>query len=134
MCIRDRLRSFREHEETIDVLAATDPANAWGNLLPWPARDEGAPRPRRTAQALVVLSNGRPCLYVERHALILFPAAAQSQDTLHRATAALLAHAPLKSLRILKVDGMDALASPSADRLVKAGFVRDYRGLVLSQG
>jgi len=47
------------------VLAATDPANAYGAALPWPARptaDDGTPatghKPGRKAGALVVLVDG----------------------------------------------------------------------------
>jgi ATP-dependent Lhr-like helicase len=51
------------------VLAATDPANAYGAALPWPARPDETPgshRPGRKAGALVVLSGGELVLYVER--------------------------------------------------------------------
>ena len=55
------------------VLAATDPANAYGAALPRPARpvgEDGAPitghKPGRKAGALVVLVDGELILYVER--------------------------------------------------------------------
>ena len=51
------------------VLAAADPANAYGAALPWPARPgdgAGSHRPGRKAGALVVLVDGELVLYVER--------------------------------------------------------------------
>src|ERR1019366_1347912 len=51
------------------VLAAADPANAYGAALPWPTRPDEAPgghRPGRKAGALVVLTDGELVLYVER--------------------------------------------------------------------
>ena len=62
----DRLRAQqREPEEpTATVLAACDPANAYGAALPWPERE--GHRPGRKAGALVVLVDGALVFYVER--------------------------------------------------------------------
>jgi ATP-dependent Lhr-like helicase len=65
----DRLRSVRELPATgkgakaadTVVMAATDPANAYGLVLPWPIRG-----PQRVAGAYVVVRDGVACLYVER--------------------------------------------------------------------
>ncbi len=64
----DRLRAVREADEAaadrhppVLVLAATDPANAYGLCLPWPVRG-----PSRVAGAYVVSVGGEPSLYVER--------------------------------------------------------------------
>ena len=50
------------------VLAAADPANAYGAALPWPSQPDGRRRhkPGRKAGALVVLVDGELTLYVER--------------------------------------------------------------------
>ncbi len=51
------------------VLAAVDPANAYGAALPWPPRPDetqGGHRPGRKAGALVMLVGGQLVLYVER--------------------------------------------------------------------
>ncbi|GAA2625285.1 ATP-dependent helicase [Streptomyces axinellae] len=49
------------------VLAAADPANAYGAALPWPAPPQGAThKPGRKAGSLVVLVDGALTLYVER--------------------------------------------------------------------
>src|SRR5262249_9744191 len=54
---------------TVVVLAAADPANAYGAALPWPTRPDETPgghRPGRKAGALVILVAGQLVLYVER--------------------------------------------------------------------
>jgi ATP-dependent helicase Lhr and Lhr-like helicase len=43
------------------VLAATDPANVYGSLLPWPVKG-----PTRVPGAYVVLVGGKACAYLER--------------------------------------------------------------------
>jgi ATP-dependent Lhr-like helicase len=60
----DRLRSFKDpgpNDTSVHVLAATDPANAYGVSLPWPVKG-----PSRAAGAYVVLCGGMPSLYLER--------------------------------------------------------------------
>jgi ATP-dependent Lhr-like helicase len=63
----DRLRSMRSTGSTrhggdgVLLLAATDPANAYGLALPWPVKG-----PQRVAGAYVVLLDGVASLYVER--------------------------------------------------------------------
>ena len=80
----DELRAMQRElgaaPPTTLVLAATDPANAYGAALEWPqsqwAGDGGGPhRPSRGAGAHVVLRDGLPILYLERggHSLLTFP-------------------------------------------------------------
>jgi ATP-dependent helicase Lhr and Lhr-like helicase len=59
----DRLRAFREapSEPDVVVVAATDPANAYGMALPWPVKG-----PQRAAGAYVLLADGLPSLYIEK--------------------------------------------------------------------
>jgi len=83
----DRLRSFsRDHTQERPyeavALAATDPANAYGAALPWPAvpgESGTGHRPGRKAGALVVLVDGELTLYVERggKSLLCFVAGAE---------------------------------------------------------
>jgi ATP-dependent Lhr-like helicase len=72
----ERLRAAREieaeAEERAAVLPATDPANPWGALLPWPEET----RFQRVAGAHVVLVGGRLVAWVsrgERDAFVLLP-------------------------------------------------------------
>ena len=60
----ERLRTHREAPGEAVVLAAQDPANLYGAVLPWPRRASrrGA---RARAGAYVVLLDGRAVLYVE---------------------------------------------------------------------
>ena len=59
----DRLRAFREPPlvPEVTVLAAVDPANAYGAALPWPVKG-----PQRAAGAYVLLVDGLPSLYIEK--------------------------------------------------------------------
>src|ERR1051325_10167092 len=61
----ERLRSFRdaapEGKASVVVLAATDPANAYGVSLPGPEKG-----PQRAAGAFVVLVDGLASLYIEK--------------------------------------------------------------------
>ncbi|GAB3411821.1 ATP-dependent helicase [Schumannella luteola] len=66
----DRLRSFSrdpddETPPSAVVLAATDPANAYGAALAWPEGHTNH-RPGRKAGAMVVMVDGRLAIYVER--------------------------------------------------------------------
>jgi len=57
----ERLRSHRDGDGRALVLAATDPANAYGLALPWPVRG-----PTRSAGSYVVTVDGVASLYLER--------------------------------------------------------------------
>ncbi|MHB8662646.1 MAG: Lhr family helicase [Acidimicrobiales bacterium] len=57
----DRLRRFRDSSDEALLLAATDPANAYGLALPWPTRGL-----QRAAGAYVITMGGIGCLYLER--------------------------------------------------------------------
>jgi ATP-dependent Lhr-like helicase len=66
----DLLRSLKDlpdEPETV-VLAATDPANPYGTILPWPALPGEAPgrAPTRSVGAIVVLVNGLLAAYISR--------------------------------------------------------------------
>ena len=118
------------------VLAATDPANAYGAALPWPARPDETPgshRPGRKAGALVVLSGGELVLYVERGGKTLLswtsdpaalaPAAAALAGAVHAGA--------LGRLTVERADGAGVYDSPLAHALEEAGFRPTPRGLRL---
>ena len=64
----DRLRDLatqaaQTRHYTPVALSANDPANVWGNLLPWPTHPATLV-PTRRAGALVVVSGGKLLLYL----------------------------------------------------------------------
>jgi ATP-dependent Lhr-like helicase len=142
----DRLRSFaldhtQDPENAAVALAATDPANAYGAALPWPAVPGEAGtghRPGRKAGSLVVLVDGALTIYVERggKSLLCFAdqTAAEAEPTLRaaaRALASLVARGRVDKLAIETVNGEFVLGSPLGDALADAGFLATPRGLRL---
>jgi ATP-dependent Lhr-like helicase len=136
----DRLRAERDVDpeggSRVVLLAAADPAQPYGAVLPWP-RQEGAERLplQRAAGAYVVLVDGAAVLYVERggRGLLTLPAfdperGAQALAALPR----LLAPAgPMREMRLERVDRMPPGESPLAPLLTEIGFRSSYRAWVL---
>ena len=120
----------------IVVLAAADPANAFGAALPWPDRPgetASGHRPGRKAGALVVLADGELVLYVERGGKTLLSWTSQP-DLLEPASAALAAAVragALGRLTVERADGGGVYDSPLARALESAGFRPTPRGLRL---
>jgi ATP-dependent Lhr-like helicase len=118
------------------VLAAADPANAYGAALPWPERPEetaGGHRPGRKAGALVVLARGELVLYVERGGKTLL-SWSSDPDVLEPAARALAAAGrtgALGRLTVERADGAAVYDSPLARALAAAGFRPTPRGLRL---
>jgi ATP-dependent Lhr-like helicase len=135
----DRLRGARAAGETRAwLLAATDPANPYGALLPWPAaRVPGAPL-RRVGGACVVLVDGALALYLERGGRAFSFGAGSEGDArlVTRAASALpslFAWRRRRGLRIREIDGMPAARSPLFDAFAAAGFHVDYKGIALDR-
>ncbi|WP_327681120.1 ATP-dependent helicase [Kitasatospora sp. NBC_00458] len=127
------------------VLAAADPANAYGAALPWPEPPTGAGggagdgaaarahRPGRKAGALVVLVDGELSLYVERggKSLLAWP---EDPATIAAATGALagaVRAGALGSVTVERANGAPALGSDLGAALEEAGFHATPRGLRL---
>ncbi|MFI2228161.1 ATP-dependent helicase [Streptomyces fradiae] len=140
----DRLRaaaSARERGEgsaapQAVVLAAADPANAYGAALPWPEPPDGAGhKPGRKAGSLVVLVDGELTLYMERGGKSLLswpldpdaPALRAAADALAAAASA----GALGTVTVERVNGAAALTSPLSRALEAAGFHATPRGLRL---
>jgi len=133
----DRLRAEagpRREATAALVLAATDPANAYGASLGWPVRaGSDGHRPGRKAGALVVLVDGELAVYVERggRTLLSFtddPGVVQpAVDALALAVRA----GQLGKLAVERADGASVLSSPLAMALESAGFHATPRGLRL---
>ena len=123
------------------VLAAADPANAYGAALSWPEPPQGAGhKPGRKAGALVVLVDGELALYMERggKTLLAWDAAeAENGDghgRLRIAAEALTAAAragSLGTLTVQRINGEPALSDPVGRVLETAGFHATPQGLRL---
>ncbi|RXS84275.1 DEAD/DEAH box helicase [Streptomyces sp. TM32] len=124
------------------LLAAADPANAYGAALPWPEPPEGSThKPGRKAGSLVVLVDGELTLYMERGGKTLLvwplghdPARAATEPRLQLAVEALTDAARAGALGTItteRINGTAALTSPFAATLESAGFHPTPRGLRL---
>lgn len=121
------------------VLAAADPANAYGAALPWPdPPTEAGHKPGRKAGSLVVLVDGELTVYMERggKTLLAWPAdpdARPQDDPRLRPAAEALAGAAragsLGTVTVERVNGTSALTSPHGPLLEAAGFIATPRGL-----
>ena len=137
----DRLRAERDGADppatgAIHLLAAADPANPFGAAIAWPRRGETDRRPlQRAAGAYVVMVDGVAALYLERGGSTLQTLPASDDPDVAvaaaRAFGDLVRDGRVRELVIRKVDGEDVGASPFRERLLQAGFVAGYRGLVL---
>ena len=130
----ERLRGLPQGEGEYLVLAATDPANPFGSLLPWPKRED-ARRPSRTPGAFVLIRDGEPVLYVERGGRGILRLAEIEGDELRDAIAELAGAAQEKvipRLGIERLDGEPVIGSGLEDVLIEAGFSRQPRRLVAS--
>ncbi len=139
----ERLRSSSERTAT-RVLAAADPAQPYGAVLPWPKHEELSGRPARVAGAYVVLVGEVPVLYVERggRGLVTLLAGgarsargAREPDPLHIALEALadaVRGGKVQKLSLERIDGAPAIASSLAETLLELGFQAGPRRLTLS--
>jgi ATP-dependent Lhr-like helicase len=127
----ERLRE-QAAEPSALVLAAADPAQPYGAVLPWPRR-AGA-RAARVAGAHVVLLNGEAALYVERGGRSLVPLREPDELWLRESLAALVAHARSSGTRRIAVERFDGEPVTETDvmpLLVEAGFLAGPRRAVL---
>ncbi len=135
----DRLRTYavdRREASPAVVLAATDPANAFGAALPWPVRPGevvSGHRPGRKAGALVALLDGELVLYVERGGRTLLTWTDQPEHLQPAVDALALAvrDGLLGKLAVERSDGVAVLDTPLGRALERAGFHPTPRGLRL---
>ncbi|MET3984929.1 DEAD/DEAH box helicase [Streptomyces sp. PvR034] len=133
----DRLRAAERHPAPLAavVLAAADPASAYGAALPWPEPPAGsAHKPGRKAGSLVVLVDGELTLYLERGGKTLLAWPEVDDPRLTAATAALAAgcrSGTLPALTVERINASPALTSPLGPGLEAAGFHATPRGLRL---
>jgi ATP-dependent helicase Lhr and Lhr-like helicase len=129
----ERLRELRNAEEDEPlVLAAADPAQPYGGVLPWPRR--AAARAARVAGAHVVLLGGEAALYVERGGRSLVPLREPDPEWLRPALDALVAWVRAdrgRRLSVERFDGRPVVESDVLQLLVEAGFLAGPRRAVL---
>jgi ATP-dependent Lhr-like helicase len=129
----ERLRELRDVDDDVPlVLAAADPAQPYGGVLPWPKR--AAARAARVAGAHVVLLGGEAALYVERGGRSLLPLREPDPDWLRPALAALVDWVRAdrgRRLSVERFDGRPVIEGDAMPLLVEAGFLAGPRRAVL---
>ena len=129
----ERLRELRRADDDEPlVLAAADPAQPYGGVLPWPRR-AGA-RAARVAGAHVVLLGGEAALYVERGGRSLLPLRDPDPEWLRPAIAALVEWVRAdrgRRLSVERFDGRPVVESDVLSLLVHAGFLAGPKRAVL---
>lgn len=133
-CI-DRLRELAQAppgEPLAVALSASDPANPFGWLLPWPPNPAGI-RPARRGGAMVVICNGGLVCYLGQSGRQLLTFVEESEAAAGwlagalGALAAALGRGKRRMFTLEEVDGAPA-AGPVADALSAAGFSRVPKG------
>jgi len=146
----DRLRSYLDgvdperREYHAVVLAAADPANAYGAALPWPSKkvadEDVSHRPGRKAGALVAVVDGELAWFLERggRSLLSFTDDTEAHAAAAAALSDLVSAGRIGTLLVEKVNGVPVLeAAAEGERaavqnaLIGAGFARTPRGLRL---
>jgi len=130
----DQLRVRSEDGPDVVVLAASDPANAYGAALAWPLGEGSTHRPARKAGSVIVLVDGLPAIYVERggKSVLTWPVGG---DALGAAAVALARSGPRMGIGrapITRVNGSELAEHPEvAHALGEAGFLSTPRGVRL---
>ena len=127
----DRLRAAGRSAGVV-ILAAADPANPYGTLLPWPEYAEG--RASRSAGAYVILHDGSPLVFLERgrkRAVLL-----TGDPALHGAAASALTEIGVRHRRLTieTIDGQPATDHPLGSVLLETGFGISLKGLAYRGG
>ncbi len=136
----DMLRSMRTNPDRPEVvdLAASDPANPYGAILPWPrGEEETAHTLARAAGAGVVLVNGQLAAYLRRRnpaIRVFLPENEPERSQVARALARRLAEMAIRrrtlrtGLLIGTINDLTAQEHFLAQFLVEAGFVSTIAG------
>jgi ATP-dependent Lhr-like helicase len=158
---RLRAQGDRAEEAAPVVLAATDPAQAYGAALPWPKRRDATPagdpsqpvittperpgrvdrprhpnaKPARAAGAYVVLAGSEPVLYVERGGRGLQILVERDDPRVRPSLEALATFVTgdrRHKLSLERVDGEPVVGSDLESVLIEVGFRAGPRKLTLS--
>jgi ATP-dependent Lhr-like helicase len=126
---------LNEQADRVVVLAASDPANAYGSILKWPATRVENVQPQRGGGARVLLLDGKLLAYLGRtgNHLLTFPPDDPADEPRWRETLAkALAGLARRGSGVLvgQIDGQPGVSSPLAAELVRHGFTPTTRGLL----
>ena len=139
----DLLRDAREQrDEVVAVtISATDPANPYGVLIPWPVSvTEDTRGATRSAGARVVIVNGRMAAWIsrgDRQLLVSLPDDEPDRSQVGRALArelVAMAHRAPEGRRgwlIEDINGTTPIQHPASQYLLEAGFTSTAMGLQL---
>jgi ATP-dependent helicase Lhr and Lhr-like helicase len=128
----ERLRAGRsDHERLGLVLAAVDPAQPYGAVLPWPRREGQTRRPARVAGAYVVFVDVEPRLYLERGGRGIVTLADAAPDVALSALAEAVRAGRIDAVALERVDGQPAIGSRLEPTLIELGFRQGPRRLTL---
>lgn len=119
--------------QTACVMAATDPASAFGAALPWPPRGDETGRPSRSSGARVIVFDGMLVGFISsggNHLTTFFPPDEPARATATQALAEALVQSSIGGPPVLisKVDDQPVGASEVAATLRAAGFEPTSRG------
>ncbi len=134
-----RAKALPSTSEQVICLDATDPANPYGALLPWPTL-AGRGRPRRTAGNLVFLLDGIPLGYCGKSGKMLVFLERGTDGYEHRMKALVRAFRTAPSQKrsrqtrgavamVVTINGTSAEKSEHAKPFRDAGFKASHRGL-----
>ena len=139
----DLLRDAREErDEVITVtVSATDPANPYGVLIPWPVLvAEDTRGATRTAGARVVIVNGRLAAWIsrgDRQLIVCVPDDEPDRSSVGRALARELVEIARRAPEgrrgwlIEDINGKPAIEHPASQYLIEHGFASSAMGLQL---
>ncbi|HJS72893.1 MAG TPA: DEAD/DEAH box helicase, partial [Vicinamibacteria bacterium] len=132
----ERLRAHR-HDAPAETraLAAVDPANPYGAILPWPETPRAA-RPRRVPGSWVILHDGRLALYMEKGGRSLLTFGPFEEPEVARLTLAALMRLPRRRpqrLRIAAIDERPPTESPFKGLFLDLGFFAEASTMVYAE-
>jgi len=135
----DLLRSLRDEPEKPEtvMLAATDPANPYGAIVPWPLSEkESQWMLSRSVGAEVILVNGLMACYVSRGEKQFYvflpedePSRSMTAREIAKTLASLVLHGGRRALLISEVNEEPAARSALAPFLAEEGFVATAMGM-----
>ncbi|MDO5677793.1 MAG: DEAD/DEAH box helicase [Propionibacteriaceae bacterium] len=123
-----------EGPRNLHVLAALDPANPYGSILPWPAH--ATAHPSRAAGALVVLADGECIAHLTRGGRVLTLFGHEESRRLRaglvvNAVQQAVAEGRMDRVRIEEIDGERVAASGLEAALLSAGAKLTPKGIVV---